>query len=85
MTLVKKISKTTSRNPIGTPADQLRCPYYHQMYYTLLGHKNCSFPLCGRKTKIKEERAVALKVILGEGIDQEVKRNATLVCKFFLN
>ena len=84
MAHAKKTLKAIPWNPEGTPADQLRCPYYHQQYCTVLGHKSYSFPLCGMKTKSKHERAVAMKVILAESVDREVKRNALLGMYFFV-
>ena len=49
MAHAKKTLKAISRNPEGTPADQLKCPYYHPKYCTLLGHKSCIIPLCGNE------------------------------------
>ena len=84
MAHAKKTLKALPRNPEGTPADQLKCPYYHPQYCTLLGHKSCSFPLCRMKTKSKDESAAALKVILDESVNQKVKRNE-LLGMYFLN
>ena len=84
MAHAKKTLKAIPRNPEGTPADQLRCPYYHPRYCAVLGHKVCSSPSCGMKTKSKHERAAAMKVILVESVDREVKRNA-LLGMYFLN
>ena len=78
MALAKKTLKAQPRNPEGTTADQLRCPYYHPQYCTVLGHKSCSAPLCEMKTKSKHEKAVVMEVILAESVDREVKRNALL-------
>ena len=66
MSLAKKTMKAVPRNPEGTPADQWKCPYYHPLYCTLLGHSSCSSKVCGMKYKSKVERAAALKVITAE-------------------
>ena len=81
--LAKKTLKTVVRNPKGTAADQMRCPYYHPLYCTVLAHKSCGSPLCGMKTKSKVERAAALKYILAEQVDSEVKKNASLGMFYF--
>ena len=83
VTLAKRSLKTVKRNPKGTPLDQLKCAYYHPSYCTTLGHKACSSPLCSMKMKSKEERAVALKVILADQVDAEVKKNAVLSGEYF--
>ena len=83
MAHAKKTLKAIPRNPEGTPADQLRCPYYHPRYCAVLGHKVCSSPSCGMKTKSKHERAAALKVILVKSVDREVKMDALLGMYFF--
>ena len=83
ISLAKKTLKTVARNPKGAPDDQMRCPYYHPLYCTALAHKACSSPLCGMKTKSKVERAVALKFILAEQVDSEVKKNASLGMFYF--
>ena len=61
--LVKKTLKTVAQNPKRTHANQIRCPYYHPLYYTALAHKACSSPLCHMKPKSKVKQAVALKFI----------------------
>ena len=81
--LAKRTLKTVARNPKGTPDDQLKCSYYHPSYCNMLGHKSCGSPLCGMKKKSKEERASALKIILAEQVDLEVKKNAVLLGTFF--
>ena len=83
VTLAKRTLKTVAQNPKGTPNDQLKCAYYHQLCCTTLGHKACSSPLCSMKRKSKEERSVALKVILTEQVDLEVKNNAVLLGLYF--
>ena len=79
MSLAKKTLKAVARNPKGTPPGQWRCPYYHPLYCTLLGHSSCGSTACGMKLKSKVERAAALKVITAEQIEEEVKLNATFV------
>ena len=83
ISLAKKTLKAVARNPNGTPADQMRCPYYHPLYCTALAHKACSSPLCGMKTKSKVERAAALKYIVAKQVDSEVKKNASLGMFYF--
>jgi len=77
MSLAKKTLKAVPRNPDGTPADEWKCPYYHPLYCTELGHSSCGNKRCGMKLKSKVERAAALKIINAEQIEEEVKRNAT--------
>ena len=83
ISLAKRTLKTVARNPIGTLKDQWKCSYFHPLYCTSLGHKDCRSPLCGMKTKSKEERASALKVIQAEQVDLEVKKNTILLGTFF--
>ena len=66
ISLAKKTVKTVPRNSKDTPNDQWRCSYYHPLYCTTLGHKDCRSLQYGMKKKSKEERAAALKVILDE-------------------
>ena len=73
----KKV-KAVPQNSKDTPSDQWRCSYYHPLYCTTLGHKDCRSLQCGMKKKSKEERAAALKVILDEHIALEVKKNAVI-------
>ena len=72
----KNLPTAAARNPTGTPKDQWKCPYYHPLYCTELGHNDCRSSLCGMKPRSKEEREVAKKVILQELLDAEVIRQA---------
>ena len=82
VTLAKRALKMAVQNPKGTPNDQLKYAYYRPLYCNTLGHKACSSPLCGME-KSKEERVAAIKVILAEQVDLELKNNAVLFGMFF--
>ena len=60
----KNLPSAGDRNPKGTPADQLKCPYHHPLYCTVLEHLSCANKRCAMKLKSKEERDAALKMIL---------------------
>ena len=52
---------TAERNPKGTPKEQLRCPYYHPLYCTILGHDSCRSKECGVNNKSAAERKEIVK------------------------
>ena len=83
MSLERRTLKAVSRDPERSPVDQVKCQYYHPLYFTRLGHKDCSNDRCHMKTKSKEDRASALKVISADQLGVEVKRNAALVGMYF--
>ena len=85
VTLAKKILKTVQQNPAGTSVDQLRCSYYHPLYCTILGHKDCRIKQCGMKVKSEVERKISLEFILAESINLEVKRNDAIVGMYFFD
>ena len=53
----------TERNPKGTAPEDMRCPYHHPLYCTILGHNTASNKSCFAKHKNKEERKVILATI----------------------
>ena len=74
VTLAKKnLPKQKDRNPKGTPADQLRYPFY-PMYCNRLGHKDARSKQCQMHGKEKKERDAAKKAIEGEAIKNEIER-----------
>ena len=68
----KNLPAAAARNPKGTPKLQLRCPYYHPSYCTLLGHRDARTEGCAMYKKSKEVKDAATKVITGELIAIEV-------------
>ena len=70
----KTLPTAKDRNPKGTPQEQLRCPFHHPKYCTLLGHRDARSKVCMMHGKSKEERSAASKVIQKELIDMEVER-----------
>ena len=70
----KSLPKAADRNPEGTPKEQLRCPYSHPMYCTVLGHTSCASKDCQMKTATKAERAEALKVIMASAVEDKILR-----------
>ena len=74
----KSLPKAGEWNPEGTPKELYKCPYYHPLYCTALGHTSCANKDCGMKVKTKAERDAALKVILAEAVNVEVDRSAAI-------
>ena len=74
----KSLPKAGERNPEGTPKELYKCPYYHPLYCTALGHTSCANKNCEMKLKTKPERDAALKVILAEAVNVEVDRSAAI-------
>ena len=74
----KNLPSAGNRNPKGTAADQLKCPYHHPLYCTVLGYSSCANKRCAMKLKSKEERNAALKVILSEAVNMKVYRCAAI-------
>ena len=61
-----------ARNPKGTPKELLRCPYYHPLHCTALGHTSAANKECGVKHKTKEERIVILATLKSIRIQEEL-------------
>ena len=61
------------RNPEGTKKELLRCPYYHPLYCTKLGHTAASSKDCAMKTKLKEERKIIMDDIKRMVIEEELR------------
>ena len=61
-----------ARNPKGTPKELLRCPYYHLLHCTALGHTSAANKECGVKHKSKEERIVILATLKSMQIQEEL-------------
>lgn len=74
----KSLLKAADRNPEGIPKELYKCPYYHPLYCTVLGHTSCANMFCGMKHKTKPERDVALKVILSEAVNTGFDRSAAI-------
>ena len=61
-----------ARNPKGTPKELLRCPYYHPLHCTVLGHTSAANKECGVKHKTKEDRIVILETLKIMQIQEEL-------------
>ena len=51
------------RKPPGTKPEVVICIYFHILYYTRQGHKDCCSSDCVMKLKTKEEQEAAKKVV----------------------
>ena len=79
----KNLPAASARNPKGTPKSEMRCPYHHPSYCTLLGHSSAAAGVCALHKKSKEVKDAATKVIMGELIAIEVSRMKD-ECMYFL-
>ena len=61
------------RNPKGTKKELLRCPYYHPLYCSKLGHTAASSKDCAMKAKSKEERKIIMHDIKRMVIEEELR------------
>ena len=68
----KSLPAAKESSPKGTPKSQLRCPFYHPSYCTLLGHRDTRTQGCALHGKSEEVKDTATKVIIGELIAIEV-------------
>jgi hypothetical protein len=62
----------TERNPKGTAPENMRCPYHHPKFCTILGHNAESNKSCFAKYKTKDERKVILATIKSWQIEAEL-------------
>ena len=60
----KNLPAASGRNPKGTPKSQMRCPYHHPSYCTLLGHSSAAAGVCALHKKSKEVKDAATKLIM---------------------
>ena len=70
----KNLPAAAALYPKGKPKSQLRCPYYHPSYCTLMGHRDARTEGCTMHGKSKEVKDAATKVIMAELISIEVSR-----------
>ena len=51
----QSLPKAAERNPEGAPKELYKCPYYHPLYCTILGHTSCVNMFCGMRHNTKSE------------------------------
>ena len=80
---------SASRNPKGTPKEQLRCPYYHPLYCTKLGHTTASSKDCAMKHKSVDKRKAILaelkKLVVNQELESVLEENgkSILATKYY--
>ena len=68
-----KVKRTaTKHSPKGTAPEDMRCPYHHPLYCTILGHNTASNKSCFAKHKNKEEQKVIIATIKRLQIEAEL-------------
>ena len=79
----KNIKAAPKRNPEGTLPSDWKCPYYHSLFCTKTGHKDCRSGDCQMYGRTKEERNEALAFIMEEAITDAVEVNTTKGKSYF--
>ena len=51
----KNLPKAGNRNPLDTPKELLKCPYYYPIYCQKLVHVSCAKKECAMKEATNEE------------------------------
>ena len=54
------------RNPPGTPKEKWKCLFFYPNYCQVLGHKTTQSLECAMHNKSKEDRDIAMKIIMNE-------------------
>ena len=71
-------------NPPVTKPEDMICIYFHRLYCTRQGHKDCCSSDCTTKLNTKKEWEAAKKIIAGEAIKKELHRAAKDCGKLWL-